>query len=74
MRLKDKRVIWAFADGDNSRRETAIAIHRKYIPTLGVRGTPEQRYMVEVDHTVPDYGLRERYRRDMLAQREMKHV
>lgn len=70
MRPEEKRIIWEFAQGDRRRQQQAIEIHRKYIPSLGARGTPEQRYMAEVDHPIPDYGLRERYRCDMLKSRQ----
>src|SRR4051794_27254006 len=66
---QEKRVIWAFAQGDSRRREEAIAIHRKWLPVLGARGTREQRYMAEVDHSAPDAGLRAGYRLDMLLNR-----
>ena len=74
MTIEEKRIIWDFAQGDRRLREDAIAIHRKYVRTLGARGTLEQRYMAEVDHSVPDYGLRERYRCDMLIERGVKDV
>ena len=70
----EKRIIWELAQGDRRKREQAIAIHRKYLPTLGARGTPEQRYMAEVDHPAPDAGLKMQYREDMLRRRSVSDV
>ena len=66
----DKNVIQRFASGDYSLREEAIEIHRKYIPTLGVRGTPEQDFMAEIDHPAPDLRLREFYRNQLLENND----
>lgn len=66
---QEKRVIWAFAQGDRGKRDEAVAIHRKWLPILGARGTREQRFMAEVDHSVPDRWLRENLRLDMLLNR-----
>ena len=62
----DAAVILAFARGDLSLRDAAIAIHRASIPALGVRGTREQRFMAEVDNPSSDAGLRMRYRLELL--------
>lgn len=66
----ERQIILAFAKGDTSKREEAIAIHRRYIPTLGVRGTPEQRFMAEVDNACPDVALRGQYRADLVVRRK----
>ena len=34
---------------------------------IGVRGTPEQDFMAEIDHPVPDLRLRRLYRDRLLA-------
>jgi hypothetical protein len=62
----DRAVIRAFAQGDKSLRNQAVTIHRRYIPLLGVRGTPEQDFMAEVDNPCPDFGLRSTYRNRLL--------
>ena len=56
MAPEDIEVIHAYAAGEGSLRDQAIAIHRRYIPMLGVRGTVEMEYMAEVDNVCPDYG------------------
>jgi len=61
----EKKTIMQFAQGDKSLRDEAIRIHRKHISTLGVRGTPEQRFMAEVDNPCPDYVLRSAYRKSL---------
>jgi len=63
---EDQAVIRAFAHGDLSLCSAAIAIHRRYIHLLGVRGTPEMMFMAEVDNPVPDIRLRELYRSALL--------
>ena len=68
MDYDDKQVIIKLAQGDKSCREEAIRIHRKWIPVLGVRGTTEQRFMAEIDHSLPDGILRAQYRRELLAE------
>lgn len=62
MDAEDMDVIARFAAGDRSLRAAAIEIHRRYIPTLGVRGEPHQDFMAEIDHPVPDLTMRARYR------------
>ena len=68
MAAGDVAVIHAFAAGDTSLREAALGIHHAAIPTLGVRGTPEQRFMAEVDCPVPDLALREIYRAALVGR------
>jgi len=67
MTPEDVEVIRRLASGDTSARLQAVAIHRQYIPLLGVRGTPEQDFMAEVDNPVPDLGLRSMYRTKLLS-------
>lgn len=55
-----------FAAGDKTLREQAIQIHRRSIGTDGVRGTPEQNFMAEVDNPCPDPTLRSHYRTRLL--------
>ena len=59
----EKQVIRNFASGDASKREEAIAIHRRH---LG-EGAPceEQQFMSEIDTPCPDLRLRN-YLRDKL--------
>jgi len=66
MTEEEKQVIRAFAEGKKELQDQAIAIHRKNIPLIGARGTPEQDFMAEVDNPVPDYILRALYRRKLL--------
>ena len=62
MTISEKNIITRFAAGHNILRDEAIDIHRKYIPIIGVRGSPEQDFMAEVDNPCPDAGLKEHYR------------
>lgn len=64
---EDRAVVVAFAAGDKSKRDAAIAIHRKWIPVIGCRDTPEQDFMAEVDNPCPDLILRARYRATLLV-------
>lgn len=66
----DKNTIRFFAEGDNSLREEAIKIYRKYMPILGSYGCgyPEMDFMSEVDNPVPDWSLRSDYRKRLLEQ------
>ncbi len=61
-------VIRDFAGGETHLRQEAISIHRHYIPHLGVRGTPEMRFMAEIDNPCPDLGLRSQYRRELVGE------
>lgn len=67
MAPEDRAVIVAYAEGDKTKKADAIAIHRKWIDVIGVRGTPEQDFMAEVDHPCPDLALRSHYRAVLLA-------
>ena len=62
-------VIHLYAKGEESFREVAIEIHRKYIPLIGAYNTPEQRFMSEVDTVCPDLRLRETYREMLLEDK-----
>ena len=68
MNAQDTDIIRRFAAGDQTLREQAIAIHHRAIREDGVRGTPEQGFMAEVDNPVPDLALRNRCRERLLAQ------
>ena len=68
MTPSEKLIIRMFAEGNNGFRSKALAIHRHYIPILGVRGTLEQRFMAEIDNPSPDLILRARYRKELLEQ------
>jgi hypothetical protein len=69
MAPEDRAVIIDFACGADELRKRAIAIHRRYIPTIGVRGDCFQRFMAEVDNPAPDLYLRRCYREDILEAR-----
>ena len=62
MTYEEKMTIRRFARGRGELRDAAVSIHRRYIATLGVRGTPEQRFMAEIDNPCPDLTLRSQYR------------
>ena len=66
MTEEEKKVIKRFAAGDVALRNEAIRIHRQYISILGVRGTPEMRFMAETDTSCPDFNLRGIYRKALL--------
>lgn len=63
MSPEELATIKAFAAGDKSLREDAIAIHRKYLQDQELRDTNAMLFMSEVDNPCPDYILRNRYRR-----------
>lgn len=63
----EKWAIRSFAEGREDLRDLAIAIHRRYIPTIGVRGDIFQKFMAEVDHPHPDVMLRSEYRARVIA-------
>jgi hypothetical protein len=69
MSPEDRAVILDFARGADELRKSAIAIHRCYIATIGVRGDCFQRFMAEVDNPAPDLYLRRVYREEVLAAR-----
>lgn len=66
MAAEDEAIIFRFADGDDTCRDEAIEIHRRYIPILGTHGSVEQSFMSEVDNPCPDYALRNHYRTHLL--------
>lgn len=64
----DKRDIRDCARRVAGARDRAIAIHRVYLRTHGVRrGDPYFDFMSEVDNPCPDLLLRSRYREAVLA-------
>lgn len=64
----DKRDIQDCARRVSGATERAIAIHRTYLRTHGVRhGDPYFDFMSEVDNPCPDIGLRSVYRAAVLA-------
>lgn len=65
---QDRDVIFDFALGNVDLRDRAVAIHRAYIPVLGVRGALEMRFMAEVDNPAPDLALRGYYRELLLGR------
>lgn len=65
----DKRDIRDCARRVAGATEKAIAIHRCYLRTHGVRhGDPYFDFMSEVDNPCPDLLLRSRYREAVLAE------
>jgi hypothetical protein len=67
MSLEDRKIILAYANDDLTLKNEAIKIHRKWIPFIGTRGTPEQDFMAEVDNPTPDFSLRALYRSRLRA-------
>jgi hypothetical protein len=65
MNEADMRLIEAYACGDASLRHFAILVHRRCIPTVGVRGNIHQCFMAEVDNPSPDLEMRSHYRREL---------
>jgi hypothetical protein len=64
----DKRYIRDCARRVAGATEKAIAVHRAYLRTHGVRrGDPYFDFMSEVDNPCPDLLLRSRYREAVLA-------
>jgi len=63
---EEKAAIVAFAAGDNSRRDDAIAAYRRIITVAGARGDAFRDFMAEVDNPSPDLALRSAYRRRLL--------
>ena len=65
----DKRDIRDCARRVAGATDRAIAVHRAYLRTHGVRrGDPYFDFMSEVDNPCPDLLLRSRYREVVLAQ------
>lgn len=62
MTVSESALIRFYADGHQHLHDSAVAIYRAYLPTLGRHGSPEMSFMSEVDTPVPDLGLRARYR------------
>jgi hypothetical protein len=65
MTESEKKAIEQFAAGDVSLRAEAIAIHRRNIPTVGIRGNLHQKFMAEIDNKSPDLALRMVYRAEL---------
>ncbi len=63
----DKALILAFAKGDKTLQDQAVAAHRRNISTVGVRGDAFQQFMAEIDNPSPDRALRESYRKRVLS-------
>ena len=47
--------------------QQAIVIYEKYLPTIGVRGSLEMKYLSEIFNSVPDPILRAIYREELVA-------
>lgn len=63
----EKRVIEAFALGNQEFRDAAVEAHRRECrATSQARGTPHMDFMAEVDNPVPDLYLRSQYRSKLL--------
>ena len=62
----EKAVIKAFASGDKTKRDEAIAIHRDNLARYGsMPRDPFQNFMSEIDNPCPDLALRARYRKQV---------
>ncbi len=70
MSPEDKDIIRRYAAGARELCPEALAAHRRAIPTDGVRGTPEQDFMAEIDNPAPDLLLRSQYRMNLLGRRK----
>lgn len=68
---EDRRTIQCYADGRPSMREAALAIFHSELRANGVamRGDPFFEFMSEVDSPAPDYGLRARYRDEVIRSK-----
>lgn len=66
----EKKTILAFARGDRTLRDEAIAIHRQHLQAIGPRGNAYMEFMAEVDNPLPDFNLRSTYRRRLLEGHE----
>lgn len=65
---RDRGIIQAFAGGDKSQREPALAIYRKALGAgRPAAGNPYLSFMSEIDNDVPDLALRALYRQAVLA-------
>lgn len=62
----EKLVIKQYALGDKDLKDLCISIYRNNIGILGVRGSIEMKFMAEIDTSCPDYGLRARYRKELI--------
>ena len=61
----EKAIVLRFARGEGLLDEV-VAIHRKYIPLIGVRGNVWQCFLAEVDTPAPDLSERRRCREKLL--------
>jgi hypothetical protein len=69
---EEMKCIEGFAGGDKSLRDKAIDIYRRHVRewvTGGKKGSPHLDFMSEVDSPCPDFGLRARYRFDVMFGR-----
>jgi hypothetical protein len=71
MTAYDREIIVRLARGELKLRQQAIEIFRTQLLAGALpRGTPEMRFMAEVDHPCPDHMLRSIYRKDLLDEDE----
>lgn len=63
----ERATIRAFADGETTRRDEAVAAYRRVAQGGGLNTCAAMRFMSEVLNPVPDLGLRARYRQELLA-------
>jgi hypothetical protein len=66
----EKKVIREFATFDESKREEAIAIHRKHLGEGAPVPCIEQQFMSEIDTPCPDLRLRHNLRLQLWNMRE----
>lgn len=67
MAAEDIEVIRAFAEGDESLRAKAIAVHNRNIQAIGIRGNVFMRFMAEIDTPCPDLALRNDLRHKVVS-------
>jgi len=66
----EKAVIKAFACGDKTKRDEAIAIHRDNLRKYGsMPSDPFENFMSEIDNPCPDLALRAKYRKQVKEAR-----
>lgn len=62
----EKAIVKAFACGDKTKRDEAIAIHRDNLRKYGhMPRDPFENFMSEIDNPCPDLALRAKYRKQV---------
>jgi hypothetical protein len=66
----EKATVQAFANGDKTKRDAAITIHRENLRMYGsMPRDPFFNFMSEVDNPCPDLALRAKYRKQVKEAR-----